>query len=192
MNNRNIFVLFSPGGGGNHVSNMLSTATNFTNRVDKGLYDVHESDDAHYSKFINLESDTLDNVNPKDNNILCGHWLEFYSMYLQNKIQSFDNRQIFILEYPKHNELAVQRIKNYNKLNEYFEKEQESLYTIKIIESCFSETDFFVYPADKIFCENIDDFFDYVENEMGLELDKDFCKEMHSKWLIRLTSHNQF
>jgi len=185
-------VLFSPGTGGNHVANMLATATSFESRVDDNAYNCHEDNNAHYSTIKNLNFNTIHMIDPAKNNVLCGHWLEYYILLLENKIQFFQNRQIFILEYPQKNTLALNRVHTLNNLSEYFAKEQESIYSIEIIQRCFSEEDIHVYSADKIFQENIDEFYSFAKTEMSMCIDRHLCASMHDKWFKMISTHYCF
>ena len=179
---RNIFVLFSPGSGGNHVANLLSTSKNFESRINKDRFKTHNETNAHYSYHRNLQLKTIESIDKSKNNVLCGHWLEYYHLILKNKLHDISGRQIFILETPNKNELALHRFVDFNHLNDFQLKEQRALYSIEIIRNCFFENDFWVFPSDLIFVPKLDKFYEYVEKQMGLELDIEFCDEMHQKW----------
>ena len=181
--NRNIFVLFSPGLGGNHVANILSTDTNqFTIRFNDHTY-LSSQKNAH-TNYKNLQDvSKYDNIK---NNILCGHWGEMYWLKIHNLIDKFKNRQVLILEIPKKDTLAYQRFIEHTKLQEYFIEEQRSIYSIELIQSSLNEKDFFVFPSEKIFAEDISEFLDFAKEEMNINVDRKLCYNIHKLWMSKI------
>lgn len=182
---RNIFVLFSPGSGGNHFANLLSTDKRFALRWTLEDYTNNNNKFAHSKGVENLNFQELQKL-PKFGNVLCGHFAEFYWLKIKNQLEYFQNRQIFILELPNKNWLGLQKYQNYFPLCGYYVEEQRSLYTEKIIKECCQENDIITIPGDLLFEKNIDPIYDIIANESDLLLDKDLCNSMHCIWYEKL------
>lgn len=97
MNNKIFFVIFFPGHGGNHLSNMISLTDNFLPKVDKKFYDT-----------------LTHNAHPKEDNT---HWLQF-SKNFYNDLQTDKN-----LVYPIHlseHEFVHEYIKTFKNFKEKY------------------------------------------------------------------------
>ena len=180
MATRNIFVLFAPGTGGNHIANMLSTDRNFPSRTSAERYQAHDENNAHVSDIHNLRVDQM--VSIPNCNILCGHWGEYYWLWDQERLDCFPNRQVVIVTLPRPNSMAYQRYQRFGPSSEYLVEEQRSLYTPLVIEKMFGETDWIELDPDWIFCESLDRFFKFAKSDMDLDLDQDQCESMHRTW----------
>ena len=75
---KNIFVLFAPGLGGNHLSNIFSLDSRYRRRVTDQMYDDQKKTAHTEIQNISLSSieKNLDEL-VDQNNVLCGHWLEY-------------------------------------------------------------------------------------------------------------------
>lgn len=192
QNKKNIFVVYSPGTGGNHVANMLSTDADYITRASFKDYLAHNENDAHVGKLKNF-SQTNDNFSsrPYFGNIFCFHFGSFYWMY--SKIQQFKNRQIIFISPPiNKSSLAYLRYVNFSgniAKNHYFLNEQKTLYTPEVFEKLFSETDFFTLAAEMIFDRPVAEFFDYAETEMNFRLDRAECHNMHTNWIQKIKDY---
>jgi hypothetical protein len=184
---KNIFVLYSPGLGGNHVANLLSTDSRYLTKATSIDYANHNKPNAHII-MGNLEN--VKNAKSIKNNIFCGHLNEFHNLYTENIICKFDNRQIIIIDFPKSFDcLAYKRYAKYSKLKGYFSAEQKMLYSPEIFNKLFNETDFFTVPAEIIFNDSIDSFFDYANYEMNFNLDYTECFQMHNIWIQKIKDY---
>ena len=185
--NKNIFVLFSPGLGGNHVANLLSTDNRYKTRANSNDYQSHKEQNAH---IILNNLDNLPKVKENFGNIFCGHFGEYYWQALRKNLARFKNRQIIIIELPKdNNSLAFKRYKKYTKLNEYFIEEQRSLYSFYSIEQFFKENDLFSVPSEMIFNNSVNKFYDYANQEMNFNLDYSECNKMHNIWINKIKDY---
>ena len=184
---KNIFVLFSPGLGGNHVANLLSTDKRYATKATAKDYSNHKGLDAH---IILGNLDNLDNTNYNFGNIFCGHFGEFYWAHLKNKISKYQNRQIILIDLPKNKDsMAFKRYKKYSNLNNFFIKEQQSLYSLYTIEKIFNETDIFNISSEIIFDNLVDKFYNYANQEMNFNLDYNECSEMHKIWINKIKEY---
>ena len=183
--NNNIIVLFAPGLGGHHISNLLSTDTRFTQRANLEDYTTHLKKDtnAHIQLDINNELTQKDD----ENRILPLH----IGVLLWNyeKIKKFKNRKILIVEFPNSKDsLAYKRFVNYNKnfdISDYMFHEQKLFYSQHIIEKLVPEKDFFIVKSEDIFNDNFDLFYNLTLN-MNLKINYDMCKVMHSMWIQKI------
>lgn len=186
MENNNIFVLFAPGLGGNHISNILSMDTRFVQRASLNDYTIHfkkDTENAH------IRENTNNDLTPKDdeNRIIPLHIGMIVWDY--EKIKKFKNRKILIVEFPDSKDtLAYKRFVNYNRnfdIDEYMFYEQKLFYSQSTIEKLVPEKDFFTVKSESIFDENFDLFYNLTLN-MNLKIDYDMCKVMHSMWIQKI------
>ena len=180
MINRNIFVLFAPGTGGNHIANMLATDATFPSRTSADRYQSHDENNAHVSDINNLQVDQM--VSIPERNVLCGHWGEYYWLWDRRWLDRFPNRQIVIVKLPQPGSTAYQRYQRFGPSSQYLVEEQRSLYTPLVIEQMFGESNWFELDPDWIFCESLDGFFDFAKSDMDLVLDQNQCVKMHRTW----------
>jgi hypothetical protein len=182
--NKNIFVLFSPGLGGNHVANLLATDIRYITRATANDYANHNEQNAH---ILEGNLNNIDNKNYNFGNIFCGHFSEFYWKHIENKISKYQNRQIILIDLPKdNNSIAFKRHKKYSNLSKYFFEEQRSLYSFYTLENLFNENDFFNIPCEIFFNDSVDNFFNYASKEMNFSLDYTECKKMHNIWIQKI------
>lgn len=179
--------MFSPGLGGNHIANMLSTDERYKTIATIEDYRKHRGQNAH---IVIGNLGLLDTAQSTTGNIFCGHFGEFHWKFSENKISKFDNRQIIIINTPNDtNSLAYKRLKKYSKLDEFYVAEQQTLYSIDTFNKLFDEDDFFVIDAEDIFTNSIDKFLKYAINEMNFELNYNECKQMHSIWIKKIEEY---
>lgn len=182
---KNIFVLFSPGTGGNHLANMLSTDSRFIQRSSVDDYRAHPNGNAHTSNVENLTLSDIEKLTP-DNNVLCGHFGEYHWLSLSGLLEKFNNRQIFILEVPVLGTTAWERYTNMYPMMGYFHEEQRSLYTVELIEKTFDEHDIVSLPSELLFQPDLSQLFDRISKECDLQMDQQTCTQMHTIWYKKL------
>ncbi len=192
MDNKNIFVVFSPGTGGNHLANMLATDPEYITRSSSADYFAHPDSDAHVGNLKNFsQSEDNFNTRPRFGNVFCFHFGVFYWMY--SNIQKFENRQIILVQLPNDtSSLAYCRYKKFTggiAKRKYFLNEQKTLYTPDVFQKLFGENDFFTIPAEIIFNDSIDSFFDYAKCEMNFNLDYNECSQMHNIWIQKIKDY---
>jgi len=189
---KNIFVLFSPGTGGNHFANMLSTDTRFNQRTTVSDYKAHDRPNAHTSKFKNLQPAGIKKL-PAEGNVLCGHLGEYYWLNDSGLLRKFCNKQLFILEVPQCGTIAWNRWNTYNQFDKshtYLREEQRSLYTIKVIEMLFRENDIVSLSCELLFQSDLTKLFNLISSQSDISLNKDACNSMHKIWLEKIMNQN--
>jgi len=165
---------------------MLSTSAGFSNRFHQHDY-VTGNLNAHHYYIQNIEpTDIEDNINTLSNqsNVLCGHWASYYWLMQSDLSKHFNNRQILIIEPPKFDSVAHQRLTQYTNAysDEYFYKEMKLLYTIDIMSKVFADDAFFVLNADLIFQYEINMFIENAEKEFCIKLNHSLCEQIHKQW----------
>jgi len=170
----NVFVIFAPGLGGNHLANLIATDPGYYSRATVDQYQTTKKY-AHHSPTDNLTDIKIESY---DNNVLCGHFGELY--WLDRSL--FEHKQVVIIEIPKDkNSFAYKRFQTYNHdLPEYIVEEQKSLYTPEIIKRVTGISDYYTIPAENIVNETspVDLLID-----MNYNIDKKTCEQMHTEWI---------
>lgn len=178
---KNIFVVFSPGLGGNHVANMISTADGYLLRATAEQYANHTDENAHFDEnYYNLDfSDTSLRVRAMHFSEFIGH---------TKKIQNIKNRQVLLLSLPRRASLAYRRYQDYHKnlMKIYLYEEQRLIYSQKVMERLTNETDFINLDTELVFSENINNFKDFIQNKMNIQLNTSECEQMHCTWFEKL------
>lgn len=170
----NVFVIFSPGLGGNHLANMIATDAKYYPRATLEQY-KNTKKFAHHSANQNLTNISIESI---DNNVFCGH---FGELYWFDKTP-FKNKQVVIIEVPRDfDSYAYKRWQTFNKhITRYLVEEQRSLYTPDIIERVCGISDFYTLPAEKIITEEPP-----IEllQKMRYQIDVEVCTAMHAEWI---------
>lgn len=184
MNFKNIFVLFSPGSGGHHVSNLISTCDQYLTRATAQDYQSHGNRNAHFDEdYYNYSFEKVDELR-----VRALHLADF--MWNYEKIKHIPNRQILLIKVPSSEKdtLAYRRYHDYNTaLNYYYVMEQELFYSQHIIEQITEENDFHELDPKLFFCDDIGNFIDFVHNNMGITLDTKECELMHKHWIANVS-----
>jgi hypothetical protein len=190
---KNLFVLYAPGLGGNHISNMLSTDPMFNSRSSPEHYDPNSVNAHHYCLKISPEiiKTHIEELSTQ-NNILCGHWGNYYWLRQHGLEKHFPNRTILLVTPPKTNTIAfarlVELVTAYT--NEYFYKEMSILYTVETMKLLFNEDDFLTIDSELIFQKSINKFIEFASTNYNLTLDVDECKQMHCIWFNNIIHNN--
>jgi hypothetical protein len=195
-NNNYIFVLFSPGIGGNHLTNLLSISLKLycdfpTNKKD--IISIYNKPLVHSTR-KNLQKDTIKkifkNKEIKDT-ILCGHLREY--LHLINLLKNLNKKFITITGL---NSSSIKKISprinllgdEYSHLvNVYYYSEQSTLYESRNIAKLLESNN------EKIIEVQLSNFLSAniipLLNDIGTQLgyttlyDLDFCQELHTIWL---------
>lgn len=184
---RNIFVIFAIGTGGNHLCNLISNSSIFSPRAGPQDYLNHASNNAHCSTPQNLDVTQIQNISILDNQVLCGHWGEFYWLVVNNLIEKFQNKQIVIVKFPKRESIAYDRFVRRSRTDhDYLIEEQRSLYSRQVVEAVFKIPDIFEIETDMFFTKSLNEFFQFTTTEMNLALDQNRCNSMHQIWFEKI------
>jgi len=188
----NLFVIFAPGLGGNHLANLIGLSDRFNRK-----YDVHGYrpgiKNAHVSSVTNLQEKTLlDNLSELQNqsNVFCGHLAEYLWIKEKQIDKFFVNRKFLIITFPEKNTPAYIRLLKIcpSLSHEYLFYEQSSLYSQKHIEKLFDEHDFFNLSAENIITENVNGIVDFIKSELCTDINVSLATELHNVWYPSITS----
>jgi hypothetical protein len=180
----NIFLLFSPGTGGNHLANILSLPDKFVSRATVQDYNEHLHSsayaNAHYSQIDNLDPDVIETL-PATGNVLCGHFYSYNRIDMLNLTDKFVNKVLVVIETPVSG-LAYKRYMYHNdKVRQQLYNEQRLIYTTHFIEKYFNQKTVSL-PCETIFEHNLDRLYSIIKNKLDLDIDKNLCNQMHNKW----------
>jgi hypothetical protein len=185
---KNIFVLFAPGLGGNHLSNIFSLDSSYRPRITDRVYDDQKKTAHIEIQNINLSSieKNLDKL-VDQNNVLCGHWSEYVCLKESNFIQHFPNRTFCVIQMPEVGSELCNRFFNWNKnLPPWLFNEITLLYKKEHVTKLIGESDSpFVYIHPDLLCNRDIKVLINDVNNQGLEIQVDLAKaqEYHDKWI---------
>jgi hypothetical protein len=190
----NLFVIFAPGLGGNHLSNLISLTPRFHKNFDINNYQDGMKN-AHLSVLTNLNQDLILKHQEEllgNSNVLCGHLGEY--LWLQNNQLDhfFKNRRFAVIEFPEKNSPAWNRLVNYSSyyLNEYFFYEQKTLYSSKYLKLLFDEHDYFYINSENIFTESVNGIVNFVEQQLCTTIDAELAQKLHTIWFQNLFKYH--
>ena len=180
---KNLFLVFPPGCGGNHVANMLSMTPdfeprythdryyedmiwNYNNYFGSGPQDPHVFT-AHFCDLENLQKKELTEfqskiVSSKKPYIFCSHAVEYISMDYNNEIQLFTDRIICLFTKPSgSNKLVNDRV---HKGAWYNGERDEHMFLDIPVSKLYEPNNFIRYnhgkiTKDKIFTLDTDIFY---------------------------------
>ena len=217
-NYKHLCILYPGGGGGNHLSNLISTIPNFEKIVLSGKNYINHllrryerekfvSDNSSFRWFnvhlgknhlLDLRVNTEEvrnqlNTNT-DKNIIFGHWANYQINILNNTFVDYDDCVWIILTYPEKNTLPWMRIEKHQMYPQQPEK-----YNLPLdIEMDTSDSNSFMLLANENngFAINIEEFFshqgwDYVNNKLTENLGFSLpveSKPLHDFWINEVTS----
>jgi hypothetical protein len=186
----NLFVIFAPGLGGNHLANLIGLSSRFTRNTDLSKYRPGIKT-AHLADISNLqEKSLLDNL-PQlqiQSNVLCGHLAEYLWIQQKQIDKFFINRKFLIITFPKKNTAAYDRLLKFcPNFKNYWFHEQTSLYSVQYMEKLFGEKDFFTLNAEDIFTEQVDQIIKFIESELVTQIDAKLAQKLHTIWYKSVT-----
>ena len=210
---KNLFLIFPPGCGGNHVANLLSMTPDFEprythdNYYEKMIWDYDKffgtgpQNDmvctAHFSDLENLQPNHLIEfeqkiVNSKKPYIFCSHAVEYIVRDNTKLIETFIDKIICLFSKPTgSNKLVNYRMRNgawYNSERDEFTFLDMHVYELYEIKN------FSMYSGvnkDKIFSLNTDLFYsiegyDYLHETIKTNLGvelPEICRKMHTQYI---------
>lgn len=194
---QNIFILFAPGLGGNHLANILSLDKNFTNRASIQSYQS-AVDNAH-TDIQNINYNSIKKNLPAlvgKSNVLCGHWLEYEQLKEHNLLQHFPNRTFCTIQFPSHDSKLCSRFLNlsanqgimpwvYNELGLLYKRE----YITKLIDE--KDAPFMYVWPEMLINENIQVLINDLNNQgLNVEIDIVQAQQYHTMWLNKVFTSN--
>ena len=186
-----LFVIFAPGLGGNHISNLLSLTSRFHRDVDLESYDSIGAN-AHFGTIENLKLASVSahiDVLTTTSNVLCGHLGEYIWLKQSGLAAKFKNKKFLIVSVPEKNTLAYKRLTKLLPVigaNEYFYQEQRTLYSQEMLEKIFEEQDFFNISAEMIFSDSADELLTFIQTEFCTTIDVLQATKIHQIWINKM------
>ena len=195
-NYKTVIVLFPPMLGGNHLANMISTSPNVSNRTltdddnyKKILNDYYSSvaQDAHVGNIKNVgvfDTNTVYETIKKVDKpfIIAGHIDE--ACYVFQTIQNLSPFLFIYFEWQTLNNAINKRI---NFIDPLLTKWAYSGNVISKIFETTGDNMYWIDPND-LFNEDITTFLRSINDNLNLDLDLDFCLELHKKWLRKIST----
>jgi hypothetical protein len=182
----NIFTVFAPGSGGNHISNLVSTDPRLISRFELNDY-KDKTNKAHYFDNKVLDKDNIDLKKILNEKRSYGtHFFEFGGFGFAKLIK----KSFIVISMPDEDSKGHTRMKELYPAfqDNYFWYECKSLYTasnfIKIFdiqEPCVEINGNDLFEGRNF----IKDLLDKTKT-LGLDLDADICKSAHDLWLSKI------
>lgn len=187
----NLFVIFAPGLGGNHLANLIGLSDRFNRQYDINGYKPGIAN-AHLSNITNLQEQTLlPNLLELQNqsNVFCGHLAEYLWIQQKQIDKFFVNRKFLIITFPEKNTAAYNRLLKIcpSLSSDYLFYEQASLYSIQYMSKLFDEYDFFTLSSEHIFTEHPDQIVEFIKSELYTKIDIDTVTKLHNIWYPSIT-----
>ena len=201
----NIFVIFAPGTGGNHLANLLSLDSRYAKRFDLEDYDLatNNNNDAHYAVLhggpenLNLHHSWMDFDRIKNQkNVFCGHVLEYLQLKnTTNLLEQLPNKAFITIQVPTPGSKGHSRMTwRYGKMDNYMLGELSVLYDALHLKKIFDlpkiDVWHYVWP-DELFDDDITTMLEGIGREFDLDIDNDLAQKLHTKWLINLKENKQ-
>lgn len=184
----NIFILFAPGLGGNHLANILSLDSRFRSRANDEVY-ASAAVTAHV-KLQNINCQSIEKhldqlVN--QNNVFCGHWMEYVELKKSKLIEHFPNRIFCVIQMPKSNDRFYHRLLSKNPdATPWLLHEVALLYRTKNIKKLIDEKESsFVDIHPHMLCnQDITVLLDDVKNQgFDIKVDIEKAQRWHNVWI---------
>lgn len=184
---QNLFVIFPPGLGGNHLANILSLDPTYTTRFNIDAYD-HLANNAHVAEMTNIDCDYIkDNIDrlSNQNNVFAGHLIEYSRLKLSNLLRYFPYRSFCLIQFPPPDTPAYKRlVKQNGVIPNWLYSEAGFMYTNTIFKNIFQEISlqsrfWHVYP-EKLFAEDIRPLLQELHS---FSIDQELAQQLHTKWI---------
>jgi hypothetical protein len=183
----NLFVIYIPGTGGNHLSNLISLSDRFNRDVDFTKYDNFERE-SHFARYENLEfSDEVLQTLKHQNNVFPSVIAEY--LWNQDRInQSLSNRKFIVIESNNCTDNIAKRVKNYyhpgfSDSDRYIKFEATTICSVKFFSRLTLESDVTSLPVTTLFSPDVDPIIAFLNKEFGLKInDQSFAQHIHTQW----------
>lgn len=193
-----VFVLFTPGVGGNHLTNLLSISLKLFCNIPKNkenIYKVYNEPTVHPDR-KNLQKDLIKEIliasKEKKDIILCGHIGEY--LFLDTFFKNLKNKKFITIT--GLDSSSIKKIsprieligKGYDHLlSGFYHAEQSVLYQYRNISKLLmcEEKEIIEIKLSDLLSTNILPLLTKIGNQLGYEdfYDLDFCQELHKIWL---------
>ena len=193
----NVFIVFPPCAGGNHLRNMILYSTDFFGvdfhdsieaQYKDNRKDVHATDIGHENFERNLTAYKLHQtvINPGKNHLFYGHFAEFSSH--KDLIKTMHDVKIVLLspETDRCKNILTRRVAdiNGNHINGYFVEEQVFLYEWYVYKELFKirKNNIMNISISELFSENITDAMTRISQLISSPFTNSYTI-LHKLWL---------
>jgi hypothetical protein len=182
----NIFVIFAPLHGGNHLANIISTADRLPQRFDESIYNDSTKFYAHPNSSQNYNpSESQLELLQNQSGVYCAHLAE-YLLTKSLTEKYLVNRKYVIIEFSCNNlNSTVQKrllTKTYHQ-DQYLMSELSMLYSLDTFSRLTNETDLARVDINLLFDPDISKLLNVLHLEFGFNFDYDFVTSIHQKWM---------
>jgi hypothetical protein len=180
-------VVFPPNSGGNHLRNLISLSSKYSNNSVNSLYE--KSYAVHNKPGNNLKKEQFDNIlTDTDNHLLHGHFGEIMSY--QHRIRAIKNKKFIIICADTNDDRQLFNTRNlsvkYSPFHnqDYFFGEQVFLYEPFMYHYYFdvSMEDIMNIPITEWFIEDITPVLARINYFLQINIDIDKAQELHKIW----------
>ena len=188
----NLFIVYPPGLGGNHLMNLLGLDSRYHSDVDYSRYFNGRLDNAHFTQNIDSRSINSHEFSIDKINIIPMH-LASYLWFCNDPESSkpvFQHRKFCLITMPSDkNSLAAKRLTatcpNYRV--EYLYEETRTLYSVQYLSKLFNQHDWFILDSELLFSHD----FSRLEHNLrqqGLiqEFNSALAKTIHQLWITSI------
>ena len=182
-----VVIVFPPGGGGNHLKNIISLGYSIPIDVDQAYKSGTVG--AHTDSSYNIRSDQVANAiaNPTGINILHGHFGEIMSF--QNELREIsDKKFVLISPYTAEDRRLVDYRRSllwFTKLDPYFDNEQVFLYECFMYHYYFNTSfdNIMNITVSELFAKDISQVVERINQFLEINIDVGHISELHNKWI---------
>ena len=196
---QNLFIIYPPGVGGNHLANMLSLSDDYTTRFDLKKYGepplAGNVAAHHFSPIpqfdVEIISKNLEQL-CNQNNVFAGHWLSYHLFKNSGLVKNFPNRKILSIQVPNQNTKPFVRLQKtglgfntypwlLNEITLLYKTSCLSLLCEEPLKNCF-----YVWP-DMLFGQDFGVVLRDLYNQgLDINLNLEVVLPLHNKWLQNL------
>jgi hypothetical protein len=184
----NIFVIFAPLTGGNHLANIVSMSDRFVKRFNENVYYnnlFHVHPKSNKTNYAPTEADLT--ALQGQSNVFCSHLTEYLSAKTLTE-HHVPNRKYILLEFPVHsrNSFFKHRISKglyYN--DKYILEELSTMYSIDTFSKLTNEKDLTKINVDLLFDRDVSGLLETLNLELGLNINLQEASKLHQLWLAK-------
>jgi hypothetical protein len=185
---KNIFILFAPGCGGNHLANILSMSKPYQLRSFEQSYNDDQLHGAHPDQLAGINVPHLKkylDILINKSNVFCGHWSEYVSVKEHGLLEYFPNRIFCVIQIPKIGSKLYNRFLMHNTgMTPWLYHEVTLLYQhmTKLVDG--KDTPLLYVCPDMLTDNSIKTIIDDLNNKgLDLDIDIDEAQKYHTKWI---------
>lgn len=183
----NMFIIFAPWCGGNHLANIVSMSDRFNKRFNDKIYNnqIFHAHPTAKQNYAPVHSE-LEGVQHQSN-VFCSHLTEYLISSTLTE-QYLPNRKYIVLEFPdsSRSDFFKQRVAKKSYFQDpYMIEELSILYSVDTFSKLTNEKDMTQLGVDLLFNKDISSLLLKLNQEFGLNFDRDAVEQIHQSWLTK-------